>query len=73
MEKVNRNPVSGIAKWFRETKNELKKVVWPNFEKIRKNTFIVLIYITIVGAVIWALDYGVFAPLLRLIVPGGEG
>ena len=59
-----------ITRWFRETKNELKKVVWPNFTKVKQNTLIVLLYILIVGAVIWALDLLVFLPLLRLIGAG---
>jgi len=70
MEKAKRNPVTGIAKWFRETKNELKKVVWPNFSKIKKNTLIVLLYILVVGVVIWVLDLFVFLPLLNFISAG---
>ena len=58
MEKVNRNPITGIIRWFRATLSELKKVVWPSFAKIRQNTIIVLVYIAIVGAIIWLLDYG---------------
>ena len=65
MEKVKKN--RGIGKWFRETKNELKKVVWPSFSKVKKNTLIVLLYILVVGAVIWVLDLFVFLPLLTLI------
>jgi len=67
MEKTRMNPARGIAKWFRETKNELKKVVWPNFSKVKKNTLIVLLYILVVGIVIWVLDLLVFLPLLNLI------
>ena len=67
MEKVKSNPFGGIAKWFRETKSELKKVVWPSFSKIRQNTIIVLVYIVIVGCIIWALDIG-FGWLMQLIL-----
>ena len=56
MEKVKRNPIAGIGKWFRETKSELKKVVWPSFSKTRRNTLIVLLYILVVGIIIWVLD-----------------
>ena len=66
MEKVKRNPITGIGRWFRSTVSELKKVVWPNFTKIRQNTFIVLIYILIVGAIIWLLDAG-FVWLMGLL------
>lgn len=50
--------VSGrIAGWFKDIKSELKKVVWPTFAKVRQNTFIVLIYVLLVGLVIWILDW----------------
>ena len=65
MEKANR--VNPIAKWFRETKSELKKVVWPSFAKVRKNTLIVLIYVTVVAIIIFALDTGITA-LMGLLI-----
>jgi len=67
MEKVKRNPITGIGRWFRSTLSELKKVVWPSFSKIRQNTLIVLVYILIVGAIIWALDYA-FGWIMRLVL-----
>ena len=45
-----------IASFFKEVKSELKKVVWPSFAKIKQNTLIVIIYVLIIGVVIWGLD-----------------
>ena len=45
-----------IAKYVREVKAEMKKVVWPTFKKIRQNTLVVMLYVLIVGIVIWVLD-----------------
>ena len=45
-----------IKKWFREMMAELKKVVWPTFAKIKQNTLIVIIYVLVIGVVIWGLD-----------------
>ena len=56
MEKTKRNFFARIAGYFREVKSEMKKVVWPSFSKIRQNTLIVILYVIIVGVVIWALD-----------------
>ena len=56
MEQTKPNFFARIANYFREVKSELKKVVWPTFKKIRQNTLIVIIYVLIVGLVIWALD-----------------
>ena len=51
-QKVN----GGLGKWFRELKQEFKKVVWPTWGKLRQNTMIVIVYIALVGVVIAALD-----------------
>lgn len=67
MEQTKKNIGSRIVNWFKEIKSELKKVVWPSFAKVRKNTIIVIIYVLIVGVVIMALDW-VFTYLLNLIV-----
>jgi len=70
MEKTKRNPIAGIGRWFRETKSELKKVVWPSFAKVRQNTLIVLLYILVVGVIIWALD-AVFTWVISFVTGGG--
>ena len=56
MEQAKPNFFARIANYFKEVKSELKKVVWPTFSKIRQNTLIVIIYVLIVGLVIWGLD-----------------
>ena len=45
-----------ISRWFRETKSELKKVVWPTRKQLVNNTAIVLASVIAVGLVIAALD-----------------
>lgn len=67
MEQAKKNIGSRIANWFREIKSELKKVVWPTFAKVRKNTIIVIAYVLIVGVVIMALDW-VFTYLINFII-----
>lgn len=56
MEQTKPNFFARIANYFKEVKSELKKVVWPTFKKIRQNSLIVIIYVLVVGLVIWALD-----------------
>ena len=46
-----------VAKWFREMKSELKKVVWPTASTTAKNTGTVLLCSLAVGACIWIFDY----------------
>ena len=46
-----------IARYFRELRSELKKVVWPTPKQVLKNTLIVLACVLVVGAFIWMFDY----------------
>lgn len=45
-----------IAKWWREMKSELKKVVWPTPKQIMKNTAAALVVMAISAIVIWGFD-----------------
>ena len=46
----------GIARYFRELRSELKKVVWPTPKQVIKNTLIVLACVLIVGVFVVAVD-----------------
>ncbi len=46
-----------IAKWFREMKSELKKIIWPTWHAVAKNTWIVLVSVVVLGIVLWVFDY----------------
>ena len=48
---------SGICRYFRELKSELKKVVWPTLPQVLKNALIVAICVLVVGVFIWVFDY----------------
>ena len=61
------NVFGRIKNWFVEMKAELKRVVWPSFKKVRQNTLIVLIFVLVVGAVIWVLDWLFSAGIALLI------
>ena len=61
------NVFARIKDWFIDMKAELKRVVWPSFKKVRQNTFIVLIFVLVVGAVIWVLDW-LFSSGIALLI-----
>ena len=46
-----------IARYLRELRSELKKVVWPTPRQVLKNTGIVVACVIIVGAFIWIFDF----------------
>ena len=56
-----------IAKYFRECRSEIKKIVWPTPKATFKNVGIVLSVLLVVGLFVWALDTG-FIALLKLVM-----
>ncbi len=66
---MNKKPniFARIKDWFTDMKAELKRVVWPSFKKVRQNTIIVLIFVFVVGAVIWVLDW-LFSSGIALLI-----
>ena len=45
-----------ISKFFRETKSEAKKMVWPTPRSVFKNTGVVLATIIVIGLFVFGLD-----------------
>ena len=45
-----------VAKWFREMKSELKKVVWPTGKQLVNNTVVSLVVMLISALGVWAFD-----------------
>ena len=45
-----------LAKWFREMKSELKKVVWPSGKQLLNNTLVVLVSVLVVGIIVCLFD-----------------
>ena len=56
-----------IIRFFRDYKSEIKKIVWPGWKDVVKNTVIVLIMCLIIGVFIWLVDFGL-GKLLTLIL-----
>ncbi|MBO4941473.1 MAG: preprotein translocase subunit SecE [Clostridia bacterium] len=51
------NLFARIKDWFIDMKAEFKRVVWPSFSKVKKNTLTVILFVLAVGIVIWLLDW----------------
>ena len=56
-----------VVRFLRDYKSEYKKIVWPNYKEVIKNTVIVLIMCLLIGALIWIVDFGL-GQLLNLIL-----
>jgi len=44
-------------RFLKDFRGEIKKIVWPDFKTVIKNTGIVLVTVVIIGAMVWVLDY----------------
>ena len=47
-----------LVQFLRDYKSEVKKIVWPGWRDVLKNTFIVLVVCALIGVIIWAADLG---------------
>ena len=63
---AKRTILKRVIGFFKDYKSEIKKIVWPGFKDVAKNTGIVLAMCLIVGAFIWLLDLGL-GNLVKLI------
>ena len=46
-----------VARYFRELRSELKKVVWPTPQQVLKNALVVAACVLVVGIFIWLFDF----------------
>jgi preprotein translocase subunit SecE len=51
--------IAGVKRYTDETVDEMKKVTWPDWGQLRNSTFVVLVFVVIVSAIIWLMDVGV--------------
>lgn len=59
----------GIAKWFKDLKLELKKVVWPDGKTVANNSIVVFAAMLGCAALTFLLDQG-FLWLFQLAISG---
>lgn len=45
-----------FVKFFKDIRNELKKVIWPTKDQLINNTISVLMVCLLVGGIIWVSD-----------------
>ena len=50
-----------VAKFFRDCKGEMKKIVWPTKKQVVNNTIVVFVAMGVVGVAIWIIDFALGA------------
>ncbi|WP_294496569.1 preprotein translocase subunit SecE [uncultured Gemmiger sp.] len=56
-----------VGKYFKDTKSELKKVVWPSKKQVRVNTITVLVVVLVAAVVLVVLDL-IFGQAIHLMI-----
>ena len=62
-----KNFFNGLGKYFKDTKSELKKVVWPSKHDVKNNTITVIVVVLIAAVVLIALDL-IFGGAIHLLI-----
>ena len=60
-------PGKRMGKFLRDTKGEFKKIIWPTFPAVVRNTGVTLAMCAVLGLLICAVDIGLSA-LINLMV-----
>lgn len=55
--KEKKHNLKKFFRFFKDTKSEAKKVVWPNRKQIKNNLVVVLVVMAIASVIIWPLDF----------------
>ncbi|MEZ4358247.1 MAG: preprotein translocase subunit SecE [Eubacteriales bacterium] len=55
-QKKQKKQRKSIIRFFKEVYSELKKVTWPTFKDLVKHTSAVIIFILVMGAIIFVVD-----------------
>ena len=69
--KSNKQEENGLAKYFRETRGEMRKVTWPTREEAQRLTIVVLVVTTLFALFLGLLDFmwsSVVEWLIKLII-----
>jgi len=56
-----------VARYLKETRTELKKVLWPSRQETIVLTTVVVVSVAIVALVVWVMD-SAFSAMLGLLI-----
>ena len=65
--RVRTEQEAGPVRFFRETYDELRKVVWPTPQELYRYTLVVIVTVVVIAAFIGAVDLGLNKLAARFI------
>jgi preprotein translocase SecE subunit len=59
--------VRGIPSFYQAVMAEMRKVTWPEVADVRRATIAIIVFVLLLGLVIWLLDVALQGLLVRVI------
>jgi preprotein translocase subunit SecE len=59
--------VRGIPSFYQAVMAEMRKVTWPELPDVRRATIAIIVFVLLLGLVIWILDVALQGLLVRVI------
>ena len=59
--------VRGIPSFYQAVMAEMRKVTWPEIADVRRATIAIIVFVLLLGLVIWLLDVALQGLLVRVI------
>jgi preprotein translocase SecE subunit len=57
----------GIPSFYQAVMTEMRKVTWPEFADVRRATIAIIVFVLLLGLLIWLLDVALQGLLVRVI------
>lgn len=51
--------IRNAREFIGDVRTEMEKVTWPDWPQLRNSTYIIMVFVTIVALIIFAMDYTV--------------
>jgi preprotein translocase SecE subunit len=48
--------IQSVRTFVEESWIELQKVTWPDYEQLKNATFVVIVFVMVISAIIWLMD-----------------
>ena len=67
------NTLRTVTDFLSDVKTEMQKVTWPDWPQLRNSTYVILVFVTVVSLIVFAMDFIVnnVLEVLRGVLAGG--
>lgn len=59
--------IKQLLQFFKDSRDELKKVTWPDREEVTSFTVVVIVAVCVISVFLWLVDTGIMA-LIKVVM-----